>query len=528
METPDWPLARPVRIQYSEMWGLSRASQSPVLQSMEICSIAYLLAVCGIVIAFQLLPFARWRRIFLGVTNILFVVPFVPNAQSWIWFAVFLGGTYVALLVARARPAGSVVWVAILIVVPLFAYIKRYSFIPSIVPIELVWKTWFDPLVVVGISYMLFKFIHMLVDESQGQLESFTFFSYLNYQLAFFTLVAGPIQRYNDFKRSWVEMDLEPANASESWAAWNRILNGLIKMRVIAPLIGDLSNRAHDTAAAAGPNHGWATLLLFYAFPVQLYFNFSGYTDAAIGSARLLGFQLPENFNRPYLARSVLDFWNRWHMSLSQWIRDYVFMTSYKAAATNYPRWSRGWSYVLLFVALLITGIWHGTTASFTVFGILNGVGAAANRWYADVLKSHLGRAGVERYLRNRLIEFLAIVATFHYVCFCHLAFASDITVSVRVAFLDTVYKLMAAVQAMAGWPGVVAGLFFLACGALLAARAQWAKAYEIVVRWTARLMPRAPGVPAMVLFQILIVTVCFFWDWTYQQPPPPVVYMRF
>jgi len=432
------------------------------------------------------------------------------------------------LMLVRARPARSVVWAAILIVVSLFAFIKRYSFIPSIAPVELFWKFWVDPLVVVGISYMLFKFIHMLVDESQGQLAPFTCFSYLNYQLAFFTLVAGPIQRYNDFKRSWDEMDLDPANASESWAAWNRILNGLIKMRVIASLIEDISNRAQVTAASGDPNHGWATLFLFYAGPVQLYFNFSGYTDVAIGSARLLGFKLPENFNRPFLARNVIDYWNRWHMSLSRWIRDYVFMASYKTAATSYPRWSRIWSYALLIVALLITGIWHGTTAGFAVFGILNGVGAAANRAFADVLKSFLGRAGVERYLRNRLIEFLAIVATFHYVCFCHLAFASDVTVSVRMAFLDSVYKLTAAVQAMVGWPGIVAGLFFLVCGALLVTRAQWANAYQTVIRWTARHIPRAPGVPAMVLFQILIVIFCFIWDWTYQQQPPPVVYMKF
>jgi D-alanyl-lipoteichoic acid acyltransferase DltB (MBOAT superfamily) len=495
---------------------------------MEICSIAYLLAVCGIVIVFQLLPFARWRRIFFSVANALFVVPFVPNAQSWIWFVVFLGGTYAALLLVRARPARSVVWAAILLVVPLFVFIKRYSFVPSIVPVELFWQSWFDPLVVVGISYMLFKFIHMLVDESEGQLAPFTFFSYLNYQLAFFTLVAGPIQRYNDFQRSWDEMDLEPVDASESWLAWNRILNGLIKMRLLAPLIGHISHHAHETVSSGNPSHGWATLVLFYAFPVQLYFNFSGYTDAAIGSARLLGFQLPENFNRPYLARNVLDFWNRWHMSLSQWIRDYVFMTSYKTAATNYPRWSRSWSYGLLFVALFITGIWHGSTPGFVVFGILNGVGAAANRAYADGLKAFLGRAGVERYLRSRLIEFLAIVATFHYVCFCDLAFASDVTVSVWAAFLQTVHQLTATIQAMAGWPGILAGLCFLACGGLLATEARWANARETVTLRIARLMTSASGGPAMVFFQILVVTCCFFWDWTYQQLPPLVVYMKF
>jgi D-alanyl-lipoteichoic acid acyltransferase DltB (MBOAT superfamily) len=495
---------------------------------MQICSIEYLLAVCGIAIIFQLLPLAGLRRIFFGVTNALFLLPFVPNRQSWIWFVLFLGGTYAALVIVRARPSRKIVWTAILIVVPLFTFIKRYSFIPTLVPVELFWHAWFDPLVVVGISYMLFKFIHMLVDESQGQLAPFTFFSYLNYQLAFFTLVAGPIQRYNDFQRSWDAMDLAAAEARDGWFAWNRILTGFIKMRVIAPVIEDISRQAQLAVRSGSPSHDWATLVLFYAFPVQLYFNFSGYTDAAIGSGRLFGFELPENFNRPYLARNVIDFWNRWHMSLTQWIRDYVFMTSYKAAAMSFPRWSRAWSYLLLFVALFITGIWHGTTVGFAVFGILNGIGAATNRAYADFLRSFLGRAGVERYLRNGFIEFLAIAATFHYVCFCHFAFAIETAESVWAVFFMAVQQLVAVIQAMAGRAGIAAGLVFFASGVLFATRSRWPNARETVNQWIVRLMPLARGVPATVFLRVLVVTFCFFWDWAYQQLPPPVVYMKF
>ncbi|HUE15096.1 MAG TPA: MBOAT family O-acyltransferase [Planctomycetaceae bacterium] len=307
---------------------------------MEICSIGFLLACVGIVVVFHLLPFARLRRLFLSVVNGLFVVSLVPNIQSGIWFVIFLGGTYGSLALVRARPGRTLVWTTIVIVVALFTYVKRYSFIPAVVPVELWWPVWSQPVAVVGLSYMLFKFIHMLVDEWQGQLSPFTFLSYLNYQLAFFTLVAGPIQRYNDFKRGWEEMDLQPAEAREGWLAWNRVLIGMVKMRVLAPLVLYASNQA-SKMNPSDPNHAWYSLLVFYLYPVQLYFNFSGYTDAAIGSAQLLGFKLPENFNRPYLARNVLDFWNRWHMSLTHWIRDYIFMASYKAAATKYPRWAR-------------------------------------------------------------------------------------------------------------------------------------------------------------------------------------------
>lgn len=496
---------------------------------MEICSIGYLLACCGIVVVFQLLPLANLRRFFLGAVNGLFLVPFVPNAQSGIWFCIFLGGTYGALALVRARPGRALVWTTIVVTVALFTYIKRYSFIPVIVPVELWWAVWNQPVVVVGLSYMLFKFIHMLVDEWQGQLEPFSFLSYLNYQLAFFTLVAGPIQRYNDFKRGWEAMDLQPPESRETWLAWNRILTGLIKMRVIAPLVVAVSDQAGLATGPDDPNRAWSLLLAFYAFPVQLYFNFSGYTDVAIGSARLLGFKLPENFNRPYLARNLLDFWNRWHMTLTHWIRDYVFMTSYKAAATTFPRWAKTWSYGLLFVALFITGIWHGTTSGFAVFGILNGMGVAVNRAYGDALKAVLGRAGVERYLGNRLIQCLAIVATFHYECFCLLAFSSHVTKSAWAVFTDAVRQVMEIVQSIAHSPLSAASLLALVIASLVAAGLWKVDALDgVVARGTAWLMSGTFRVHAIVYAQILIVVLLFCFDRTIEQEPPHVVYMRF
>jgi D-alanyl-lipoteichoic acid acyltransferase DltB (MBOAT superfamily) len=493
---------------------------------MEICSIKYVLACCGIVLVFQLLPVARLRRFFLGVVNALFLAPLVHNTQSWIWFVIFLGGTYVALVLVRFRPRPSLVWIAIAVAVGLFTYLKKYSFVPLIVPVELWWDAWGEPIVMVGLSYMLFKFIHMVVDEWQDQLEPFTFFSYLNYQLVFFTLVAGPIQRYNDFKRGWDQMDLQTVETRESWLAWNRILTGMIKMRVIAPVIA--LALPHGVAASSSPSNAWLMLLGFYAFPVQLYFNFSGYTDAAIGSARLLGFQLPENFNRPYLARNVIDFWDRWHMSLSHWVRDYVFMVSYKAAAMQFPRTARWWGYGLLFVTLYILGIWHGTASGFAVFGILNGIGAVVNRAYGDFLRSVLGRRGVERYLHSRVVQCLAILVTFHYVCFCHLAFASSED-TVTAVFFQAVRQVTELLRVIAARPEIVGVLATLVVVSLLVAGFWRSSVLERLTTslsgWLAR---RTPGAHAVVYAQILVVTFFFFLDWTYRQEPPPVIYMKF
>jgi hypothetical protein len=204
----------------------------------------------------------------------------------------------------------------------------------------------------------------------------------------------------------------------------------MIKMGAIGPLAYSVFEKAgeifdyHQPATALLPRFA----LYLYAYPVFLYFNFSGYTDIAIGSAELLGCRLPENFNQPYLARSILDFWNRWHMSLTHWIRDYLFMTSYKAAAERFPAVAKYLGWVLLFFALFIAGIWHGSTPGYMVFGTINGFGAAVNQAYGDYLRHRLGRAGFQRYQKNRLVKVIAIVATFHYMCFSHLFFSSGVS----------------------------------------------------------------------------------------------------
>jgi len=305
---------------------------------MAVCSLGFLFFCGAAVIVFHLAPGKRLRQVILACTSALFLAPLVPNLRSWIWFAAVLIGTYLALVVVRARGRGAVVAAAVTLVLLLYLYLKRYRLLAEIIPFPLAMDMRLHPVELVGLSYMIFKFIHMLVDQWQGQLAPFNLWTYLNYQLSFFTITAGPIQRYNDFLRYWEEMDLQPSDTRESLLLWIRILSGMIK-------VGVLGAYAESVFRSASRTHVVPTLsealLCLYAYPAYLYFNFSGYTDIVLGAGGLLGFRLPENFNRPWLARNVLDFWDRWHISLTHWIRDYVFMASYKVAATNFPGGAR-------------------------------------------------------------------------------------------------------------------------------------------------------------------------------------------
>src|SRR5580700_2260840 len=390
---------------------------------MAVCSLGFLFFCGAAVIVFHLAPGKRLRQVILACTSALFLAPLVPNLRSWIWFAAVLIGTYLALMVVRARGRGAVVAAAVTLVLLFYLYLKRYRLLAEIIPFPLAMDMRLHPVELVGLSYMIFKFIHMLIDQWQGQLAPFNLWTYLNYQLSFFTITAGPIQRYNDFLRYWEEMDLQPSDTRESLLLWIRILTGMIKVGVLgayAETVFHSANRMHAVPTLS------EALLCFYAYPVYLYFNFSGYTDIVLGAGGLLGFRLPENFNRPWLARNVLDFWDRWHISLTHWIRDYVFMASYKLAATRFPGGARYWSYALLFFALFVAGVWHGTTDGFVVFGVLNGLGAAATRAYGDVLRATLGRQRLHAYLKSQTVRLIAIVVTLHYVCLCQLFFSSS------------------------------------------------------------------------------------------------------
>jgi len=190
------------------------------------------------------------------------------------------------------------------------------------------------------------------------------------------TTLSGPITRVLALAPQ-LEKTGRKLAAEESGRALFRIGMGLMKKFLIADYLAEnLVNRVFDTP---GLYTGMETLIGVYGYALQLYYDFSGYTDIAIGSALLLGLKLPENFNRPYQSQNIADFWRRWHISLSNWLRDYLYF--------SLPGLRSKWkifTYTNLVVTMVLGGLWHGPSWTFVIWGALHGVALAAQHgWRA-------------------------------------------------------------------------------------------------------------------------------------------------
>ena len=251
----------------------------------------------------------------------------------------------------------------------------------------------------VGISFYTFQTLSYTIDIYRGKLKPAKSFQEFALFVAFFPqLVAGPIVRASHFLP---QLERRPTLTREAlMQGLFRIMVGLFKKILIADYIA--VKLVEPVFADNSELQGLHVLLGIYGFALQIYGDFSGYSDIAIGSAQLLGFNIPENFARPYCARSIQDFWRRWHISLSSWLRDYLYVP------LGGNRKGRVRTYVNLMLTMLLGGLWHGAAWNFVVWGGLHGVCLAINRWWQ--------RRGL-RGLTGTLGSALSIMLTFHFVC---------------------------------------------------------------------------------------------------------------
>jgi len=215
-----------------------------------------------------------------------------------------------------------------------------------------------------AISFFTFEFIHYSIDVWSGDAAERSLVRFALFPAFFPTQVAGPIKRFQAFLPQ-LDLDTARLDARTLGEGVRWILDGLVRKIVIADRLSPVVARGfHDAdpgRAFATPTEAWIAVI---AFGMQVYFDFSGYTLMARGSARLFGFSVPENFNRPYLARSISEFWRRWHISLSDWLRDYLFVPLGGLA---------GHPYRALLVTMGLGGLWHGAGWNFLLWGLYHG-----------------------------------------------------------------------------------------------------------------------------------------------------------
>ena len=286
----------------------------------------------------------------------------------------------------------------------------------------------FNDLRWLGISYIAFRLIHVLRDKQMGRLPELTLPQFATYVVFFPSLAAGPIDRAERFAQD-LNKDFA-LTQEETLLGGQRIVLGLFKKFVVADTLAIFA--LNDALASQVRTAGWMWIVV-YAYTFQIYFDFSGYTDIAIGIARLVGVRLPENFAAPYTKPNLTQFWNSWHMTLTQWFRSYFF--------NPFNRWMRGlqdipaWGMILAgqVATMVLIGLWHGITLNFIFWGLWHGLGLfLQNRW-SDFIRTRYPNAGQNPRLQPAL-RMSGILLTFHFVALGWVFFAlSEPTLSWQV-----------------------------------------------------------------------------------------------
>lgn len=373
---------------------------------MPFNSVLYLLFLLVAVAGFWLLP-ARLRRVFVLVASVAF---YATWGMVFVWVPLLVA--LIVYLVGRriqsnATKARSWMWLGVSCVVALLIFFKYRAFLVGIFGsagnLVGMHTPWLAVAIAfpMGISFYTFEAIAYLVDVRQGRVKMPGFLDLCIFFFFWPNILSGPMVRARElvpqlnFRRSF-----EPGFIFEGL---DRIVWGLVQKNVVANMLGVWVDKGFALSAAPPSTlDGW---FLAVAFGLQIYFDFAAYTNMAIGTARLLGVTLPENFRQPYHAATPPDFWARWHMTLSRWIRDYLFFpVNARFHGAPVPL------YISLISMMALVGLWHGAGWNFILWGALHGIYLVAYRVYEN-WKAAWSALGDSRFVATawRLLTLLAV-----------------------------------------------------------------------------------------------------------------------
>lgn len=333
----------------------------------------YRLGALAVILFANYFFYARWDLIYLAL---------IPLASSCDFFIGQALGRVQHQLSRRGLIALSIV-----MNIGLIVSVKYSPRLPWVLPL--------------GLSFYAFQSLTYTLDIYRRDAEpASSLLAYLASASFFPTTLAGPITRLSNLIPQWSKWQM--LSAEDGGRALFLIGMGLVKKLLIADFLAEnVINRVFDLPKLYS---GTEVLAGVYGYAFQLYYDFSGYTDIALGSALLLGIKLPANFNQPYVAQNIADFWRRWHISFSNWLRDYLYFSLPGLRS----RW-KIFAYLNLVVTMAIGGLWHGASWTFLIWGVWHGCGLAAQRWWQAVR----GKAARSEHPAARIGRTLV---TFHFV----------------------------------------------------------------------------------------------------------------
>lgn len=349
--------------------------------SMALNSFLFIMFLAVVVVVYYVLP-PRFRNSFLLLASYVFYI-----WTAWYYAVLLLCSTLLSFFLTRAMDKQDEskrrkLLLLVSIVVPLLVLclFKYYNFAtaPISVALGLVAKPSeaFRLLLPIGISFYTFQVIGYNVDVYNRKVAyERNFIRYALFVSFFPTITAGPISRANELLPQFQET--HSWNYAETVEGLQRFLTGAFKKVVVADGLSVIVDAVYNHITAY---KGGMLVIAAILFSVQLYCDFSGYTDMAVGVARMLGFRVRENFSAPYLATNFSGFWQRWHMSLTSWLTDYVFIPLVWSRWWNKIFFGKQWDehkpHVLanLLIVFLISGLWHGSTINFLIWGLLHGL----------------------------------------------------------------------------------------------------------------------------------------------------------
>lgn len=302
---------------------------------------------------------AIWRNILLFVANIVILSTLTTLESLGLLLAINVGVFYAGKALIKNPHRKWIKPTLISALIGLFV-VKNYH----IVEIDLLQR--------VGLSYILFRQIHFILESAKGTIKRLSPLTFVNYILFFPSFMAGPIDTYNNFAY-WVSNTRFARNGGLVKTGVGRIFIGVAKKFMLVPIIAPYAT----DFALLDVHFSWqislALSLVLYSFYILL--DFSGYSDIAIGTAYLMGIKTPENFNNPYIANNLSDFWKRWHMTFSNFLLSYIFKPTVKGLSRFFPSAKRlTISFLGYIITFAICGIWHGPTLNFLYWGLWHGL----------------------------------------------------------------------------------------------------------------------------------------------------------